>query len=149
MFTRVLDFWTGIADANGNIVGTYNSGDGVHLNNKGHRVLYERVVAAKVFVYTNVETSEEALPETYQLYHNFPNPFNATTVLRYDLPKEGHVQLEVFDIAGRRTAVLVDQKQKAGKYQADWNAASMASGVYVVRLTVNGWRQHVKMTLIK
>ena len=148
-WTRVIDFWTGLADANGNIVSTYNSGDGVHLNNKGHRLLYERVVEARVLTYTGVARPAEALPEAYQLYHNYPNPFNPATTIRYDLPRESRIRLAVYDLTGREVALLHDGTQQAGRHEVEWNAAPFASGVYMIRMQTEGWSQVSKMMLIK
>ncbi len=148
-WTRVLDFWTGLADANGNILAAYNSGDGVHLNNRGHRLLYQRVVEARVLLYTDVGAAPEKLPEAYKLYKNFPNPFNPGTTIRYDLPKNGHVRLAIYDIRGREVAVLRDEKQQAGKHELQWNARTHASGLYLLKIESENWQQVQKMMLVK
>jgi sugar lactone lactonase YvrE/lysophospholipase L1-like esterase len=148
-WTRVIDFWNGLSDASGNILPAYNSGDGVHLNNKGHRLLYERVVEAHVLVYTGTGQLPELLPEAYQLYHNYPNPFNPSTTIRYDLPKNSPVHIAVYDITGREVAVLHDGLQQAGRHAVIWNASSVASGLYIVKIQSADWSQVNKMMLIK
>jgi len=148
-WTRVIDFWTGMADANGNILPAFNSGDGVHLNNRGHRLLYERVVEAHVLTYTGIAQPGEALPEAYQLYRNYPNPFNPGTTIRYDLPRNTRVRLAVYDITGREVALLRDGLQQAGRHEVQWNGALFASGVYMIKMQTDEWSQVNKMMLIK
>ena len=68
------------------------------------------------------------------LSQNFPNPFNPTTVISYQLPVNSHVTLKVFDLLGREVATLVNEQRAAGGYRAEWNASRCASGVYLVRM---------------
>jgi len=72
---------------------------------------------------------------------NYPNPFNPTTQIKYEIPEEGIVTLKVYDVLGREVAVLVNKKQYAGRYAVTFSATNgdsqMASGVYIYRLTVN------------
>ncbi|MBW7843777.1 MAG: T9SS type A sorting domain-containing protein, partial [Ignavibacterium sp.] len=56
---------------------------------------------------------------------------NPTTTIRYDLPKDGLVQLEVFDILGRKMATLVNTRQSAGRYDINFDARNLASGIYI------------------
>ena len=80
----------------------------------------------------------EKVPQSFALSQNYPNPFNPTTLVRYSLPSQSRVRLEVFNILGQRVAVLVDAIQHAGVWEADWDASGMASGVYFCRLQVIG-----------
>lgn len=73
-------------------------------------------------------------PGEAALHENYPDPFNPSTTIRYEVPKQGHVSLVVFDATGRQVAVLVDQEIKAGKYQTQFDATNLASGVYFYRL---------------
>ena len=89
-----------------------------------------------------------ALPEGFVLGANYPNPFNPTTIIPYQLAATAQVRLEVFNALGQRMAVLVDGEQGAGAYQAQWDATdaagrAVAAGVYLYRLTVasTGLRQ--------
>ncbi|HQF42810.1 MAG TPA: hypothetical protein PK073_07830, partial [Ignavibacteriaceae bacterium] len=59
------------------------------------------------------------IPDEYSLEQNYPNPFNPTTTIRYDLPKDGLVQLEIFDIIGRKITTLVNSHQSAGRYEVN------------------------------
>lgn len=70
----------------------------------------------------------------YQLAQNYPNPFNPATTISYQLPVASDVQLEIFDILGKKVATLVSGRQEAGRYTYTWNASTVSSGVYFYRL---------------
>ena len=77
------------------------------------------------------------IPFTYSLSQNFPNPFNPTTTIRYQLPESGRVSLIIYDILRREVKTLVNEFKINGKYEVSFNASSLASGVYLYRLIVN------------
>ncbi len=85
----------------------------------------------------------------YELSNNYPNPFNPTTKIRYQLPRASNVSLKVFDILGREAATLVDEKQNQGTYIVEIHAANLASGVYFYRLQADGFVSVKKMLLLK
>jgi len=85
----------------------------------------------------------------YRLYNNYPNPFNPTTTLRYELPKDSRVTLLVFDINGREIARLVNETQPAGCYSLIWNAGEIGSGIYFYRIQAGEFHQVKKMVLMK
>ncbi len=82
----------------------------------------------------NVAIEDEALPGSFVLHQNFPNPFNPATSIRYDVARTGKVTLEVFDLLGRRIATLVDGEQAAGQHTVRFDAGELASGMYLYRL---------------
>jgi hypothetical protein len=85
------------------------------------------------------ETVETApLPTEYALHPNYPNPFNPSTTIVYDLPVDGFMKLEVFDGLGHRVSTLVDGYQAAGEYSAVFDAKGLPSGVYCCRLSTSG-----------
>ncbi len=88
-------------------------------------------------------------PGRFHLSQNYPNPFNPETVFRYELPVESEVVFEVYDILGRRVAVLVNERKSAGSHQATWDASNMASGTYIYRLQAGDFVQSRQMLLIK
>jgi len=90
-------------------------------------------------------------PSDFRLYNNFPNPFNPSTTISYDLPDDGFVLLEVFDITGRRVSVLVNQFQAAGHYEARFNDTNkLASGVYISQLRWGDTHtSRIKMLLVR
>ena len=93
------------------------------------------------------------LPREVALGPNYPNPFNPSTIIPYQLSVPSLVRLEVFNILGQRVATLVDGQQEAGVYRARWDgtdasAAAAAAGVYIYRLTVDGAHWTGKMVLL-
>ena len=94
-----------------------------------------------------------ALPERFELGANFPNPFNPSTMIPYQLPAPMQVRLEVFNILGQRIAILVDGEQPAGFHTAVWDATdaageAVAAGVYLYRLNGAGVQLTRSMLLI-
>ena len=80
------------------------------------------------------EPGAPLLPAVYRLDQNFPNPFNPSTVIQYQLPKEAHVSLRVYDVVGRLVTTLVDGVQEAGFRSVTLDGRNLASGVYFYRL---------------
>jgi hypothetical protein len=89
------------------------------------------------------------LPTTFALYPNWPNPFNSTTMIRYDVPKTGEVSLTIFNLLGQRVATLFDGRQLAGTHTIAWNASDFPSGLYFCRMNAVGFMQTRKMLLVK
>jgi hypothetical protein len=94
-------------------------------------------------------TTSKNIPQTYSLKHNFPNPFNPSTNIVYDIPSDGLVVLKVYDILGKEVKTLVNKYQKAGEYQVSFDASNLASGIYLYRLTSGSFSQTRKMILEK
>lgn len=76
------------------------------------------------------------VPTEYMLMQSYPNPFNPTTTINYQLPTANHVTLKVYDVLGREVATLVDENKTAGSYQATFDGSRFASGVYFYRIEV-------------
>jgi len=89
------------------------------------------------------------LPTSYALYQNFPNPFNPSTTIRFDLPEHTPVQLDLFDLTGRRIQTLLNSDLTAGAYQINFDAAGLASGLYVYRLQTRQETIIKKMMLVR
>ncbi len=94
------------------------------------------------------EVSLSPLPAEFAVHPNYPNPFNPATTIRYDLPEASHVSLVVYDVLGRKVAELVDGMQDAGFKSVEWNAASVASGVYLARFTAMDANGSVKLAKV-
>jgi len=81
-------------------------------------------------------------PYTFTLYPNYPNPFNASTAIPFTLDREGRVKIDIFDITGRSVRAKglspLQSWYSAGMHEVVWDAEGVASGVYLVRLTVEG-----------
>ena len=89
------------------------------------------------------------IPDKYSLSQNYPNPFNPNTVVSYQLPVAGFIQLKVYDVLGNEIETLVNEKQNAGSYSVDFNAASLPSGIYFYKLVTEKFSETKKMILIK
>ncbi len=88
-------------------------------------------------------------PRELSLSQNYPNPFNPTTQINFEISQDSHVQLAVYDMLGRRVAVLVDEFRAPGSYQVSWDASGFSSGVYIYRIEAGGQAITNRMTLLK
>ncbi|MBP6672532.1 MAG: T9SS type A sorting domain-containing protein, partial [Bacteroidetes bacterium] len=93
--------------------------------------------------------SDPTVPLTMSLQGNYPNPFNPTTTIRYTVSRRSDVRMEVFDILGRRIAVLVDEQQNIGTYDVRFDARHLSSGIYFVRMQAGTFTMVHRMTLVK
>jgi len=101
---------------------------------------------------TGLVTSNEAiaeLPLKAGLDQNYPNPFNPSTILPFTVPNADHVRLEVYDILGRRVAVLIDGFTPAGEHRIPFDASGLASGVYIYRMATADVSFSRKMLLLR
>jgi len=85
---------------------------------------------------------------TYQL-GNYPNPFNPSTIIRYQMPEAGKVVLKVYDILGREVRTLVEEFKDKGTYSATFDGSNLASGIYIYSLNVNNVTMTKKLLLMK
>jgi hypothetical protein len=88
-------------------------------------------------------------PVTYELYQNYPNPFNPSTTIRYQVPEDGMVTLKIYDILGKEVTTLVNESKTTGRYELNFNASNLASGVYIYRIQVNDFVSSRKILLLK
>jgi parallel beta-helix repeat protein len=100
-------------------------------------------------IITDINDNKNAIPFSFVLFQNFPNPFNPTTNIRYDLPKESEVQLAIYNVLGQKVAELVHAYQKAGRYEVEWNAEKFASGIYFCSMRAKGFSDTKKFILLK
>ena len=85
----------------------------------------------------------------FELFQNFPNPFNPSTTITYYLSRRSRVRLEIWDIVGRKVATLTDQLQEAGKHSVNWNPHAASSGVYYYRLNTENQSITRKMAVTR
>jgi parallel beta-helix repeat protein len=90
-----------------------------------------------------------SIPAEFALLQNYPNPFNPNTVISCQLPVDGNVKLEVYDVLGRVVATLADGKHPAGRYTFTFDGTGLASGVYFYRLQAGNLTAVRKMLLLK
>ena len=90
-----------------------------------------------------------SLVNDYRLNQNYPNPFNPVTTISYELPSAGFVKLEIFDMLGNTITTLVNEKQNAGRYDVNWNAADYSSGIYFYKLSSGDFKDTKRMILLK
>ena len=89
------------------------------------------------------------IPTEFRLMQNYPNPFNNTTTIRYAVPEETYVQLEIFDINGHLVETLSSQSHKPGFYTVKWSGRRVASGIYFIKLEAGKILLTQKMILLK
>ncbi len=101
------------------------------------------------WVNTTGGISTTEIPNTYRLSQNYPNPFNPSTTISFGLPKAGLTKLVIYDVLGKEVKTLVDEQRNAGTYEVNFDASSMASGVYFYSLTSGDFTETMKMLLVK
>lgn len=89
------------------------------------------------------------IPDRFALLPNYPNPFNASTKIRFMLPRNGPVTLKIYDISGKEVESLVHRNLPPGTFEYSWNASSQASGIYFYVLESGNLREVRKAVLIK
>jgi len=94
-------------------------------------------------------SSKMSLPSSFALKQNFPNPFNPSTTIRYQLSEKSFVTLTVYDMIGKEVAELVNEEQAAGRYQVKFDAVNLSSGIYFYTLQTMGKTMTRKMMLLK
>lgn len=92
---------------------------------------------------------EDFSQKGFELMQNYPNPFNPATVISYQLPVGSDVTLKVYDVLGNEVAILFDDYKPVGKYEVEFRASSLTSGVYFYRLQAGNFMQTKKMVLLR
>jgi hypothetical protein len=96
-----------------------------------------------------VTSSGTNMPDHYSIDQNYPNPFNPSTQIRFALPENNHVKLQVFEILGNLVTTLIDENMGAGFHIINWNASGYSSGVYFYRITSGTFVKTMKLMLLK
>ncbi|MFH1194954.1 MAG: T9SS type A sorting domain-containing protein [bacterium] len=164
LFTEAMTF-----DKNGNLYGIITpalqqsklislntlTAVGTEIGTTGYRGVKGLAVFNEAIVEVNEATVKTIFD--FSLEQNYPNPFNPTTSIKYSIASVEtpymaslqHVTLKVYDVLGREVATLVNEKKAAGKYEIEFNASHLASGVYIVKLTAGELTQSKKILLMK
>ncbi|MCX6150665.1 MAG: T9SS type A sorting domain-containing protein, partial [Ignavibacteriales bacterium] len=96
----------------------------------------------------SITNTDEEIISDYSLT-NFPNPFNPTTRIEYQLPKAGFVTVKVYNALGKEVATLVNDRKDEGKYFVEFNGTDLSSGIYFCELRANEFVTMKKMLLVK
>ena len=89
------------------------------------------------------------IPTDYKLSHNYPNPFNPSTNIRYSIPQSSNIVIKVFDILGNEIETLVNEDKPVGTYEITWYAEKLSSGIYFYRLQAGSFVETKKMVLLR
>jgi hypothetical protein len=100
-------------------------------------------------VTTGISRNNNEIPKEFKLYNNYPNPFNPSTVIKFDLASQSHAKLVLYDVLGREVLGLIDENLKAGSYSIELKADNLPSGVYFYKLVTDSYVDTKKMLLIK
>jgi hypothetical protein len=113
------------------------------------------------YIYVQVESTQRLgksqpdadgtgiLPRGYSLSHNYPNPFNPTTMIQYDLPFATFVTMRIFDVLGQEVAVLLQEYKKAGRYTVAFDAEDLPSGIYLYQMQTDDFAETKKLLLLR
>lgn len=103
---------------------------------------------------TDINEGDLPLPVNFNLYQNCPNPFNANTLIRYDLPQDCFIKVEIYDILGQQVRTLVEDFQQVGEHHVIWDGKAesgdnVPSGIYFYRLISDFYEDAKKMVLVR
>ncbi len=147
-----LDF-SGMEEVNENpdfairITGT---GPGSEPENMDGNQRYNHITLEGKPTYTSAEPGPSEVPDAVRLEQNYPNPFNPSTQIRFTLPEQQHVTLEVFDITGRHVQTLIDRTMSRGEHLATFEPGNnLSSGIYLYRLQAGDQVFTRRMTFLK
>jgi len=91
----------------------------------------------------------DMLPSKYYLYQNYPNPFNSLTIISFDLPQPSNVSISIFDLNGRLVSNILNRKRQAGYHSISWDASSLSTGIYFIKMETNNNAYIKKSIFIK
>jgi hypothetical protein len=165
---QVIGEYTVVTFTKQNVIPYYGESFSINTNGIGNKKVRVRIVVEEnigsEYAMANISAEENVLPKQnqnvisysgsevvieYALEQNYPNPFNPTTTIKYQIPTSGNVTIKVYDILGNEVANLVDGYMETGRYEAEFDASLLASGVYIYRLNVNDYVNVKKMVLLK
>jgi hypothetical protein len=127
-------------------------------NNAGSRSAYAATNDG-IFKLSDVVTGVDelpsgSLPKTFSLFQSYPNPFNPSTIIRFDVPKPSQVSIKIYDLLGRKVRTVVDRKFEAGRFTEFWDSTDdfqvrVATGLYFMRMQSDGFNSVKKLVLVK
>ncbi|MBK7228181.1 MAG: T9SS type A sorting domain-containing protein [Ignavibacteriales bacterium] len=90
-----------------------------------------------------------SVPDDFVLNQNYPNPFNPSTIISWQSPVSGWQTLKVYDVLGKEVATLVNEFKPIGKYEIEFNASKLSSGVYFYQLKIENFTAIRKFLFVK
>jgi photosystem II stability/assembly factor-like uncharacterized protein/chitodextrinase len=107
-------------------------------------------IPLNIFISSTVDIDDsKELPKKYFLYQNYPNPFNPSTKIKFEIPLTGLVNIEVFDISGKKVSTVINNQLSAGIHEVTFNGSHLASGVYIYRIKADKFIESKKLILVK
>lgn len=135
-----------------NLVGSYDTPGHARAVAVSDDYIYLTDYYSLMILRFNSQTEVEEIggrPGEFALMRNYPNPFNATTKIDFDIPTESEVDMSVYDLLGRRVAMLLQGQSQPGHHSLIWNAGDVPSGIYFATLRTGSHSQSIRMTLLK
>ena len=121
-----------------------------------HSVILDQVRVAEK---SSVGIQDELLPKMFEVHPNYPNPFNAQTVIAYQIPKSSDVSIRIYSIVGRKICTLLHEHQSIGRYTSTWDGrddlgVDVATGLYIAQIVMKAddgdvFNKRLKMTILK
>ena len=114
-----------------------------------------KLIDSVLINFTGLNHNNSSVPSSYSLEQNYPNPFNPETKIKFDIPAGSsydglqNVQLNIYDVLGRKVAEIVNEELKPGKYEYVWDASGVSSGIYYYKLNAGEFTNTKKMILVK
>jgi hypothetical protein len=124
------------------------------VNAKGQTSAYSSIGQFSLKSITAVSKNGGDIPKTFAVSQNYPNPFNPSTLINYALPKSSLVTIKIYNILGQEVKTLINSELQAGYYTVQWNGDnnyghSVASGIYIYRVSAGQYAKTMKMMLLK
>ena len=103
----------------------------------------------EVSLAVDIDSPDQELPTAFQLYQSYPNPFNPSSQIPFDVKEVVSVTLKIYDIIGREVRTLVQRRMEPGRYEARFDAHLLPSGIYFYQIEMGAFRDVKKMILLK
>ena len=113
------------------------------------RPLESLVINSSLEDQQTAEKSNSLLPTQFKLYQNYPNPFNPVTVIKFDVPVDSYIRLNIYDIKGQLVTELSSGHYRSGTYEVKFDAANLPSGIFFCKFSGKDYEKTAKMMLIK
>jgi hypothetical protein len=119
------------------------------IETSSNNAQYQVAVGTSDFI-NDIKADYKSVPGNFKLAKNYPNPFNPSTFINFELPFTNEVDLSIYNLLGQKVVTLISERKEAGYHQFEWDASGYASGVYYYRLSTSaGFVQTKKLVLLK